>query len=93
MRNIFAHSPVFRIGGDEFVVFLAGDDFANRENLMNSLYSQVQKNQQTKAGPVIASGMSEYNPEKDTFVSEIFNRADKEMYKNKKNLKKNDAKE
>ena len=91
--NIFAHSPVFRIGGDEFIVFLAGDDFANRENLMNSLYSQVLKNQQTKAGPVIASGMSEYNPEKDTFVSEIFNRADKEMYKNKKNLKKNDAKE
>ncbi len=86
--NTFVHSPVFRIGGDEFVLFLAGDDFANREKLITRLRSQVQKNLQSKSGPIIASGMTDYNPETDTLVTEVFNRADKEMYKNKRELKK-----
>jgi len=86
--NIFAHSPVFRIGGDEFVVFLRGDDYLNRDKLMQSLQSQVRKNRQSKSGPIIASGMAVYTPEKDTLVTEIFDRADKAMYKNKQNLKK-----
>ena len=85
--NIFDHSPVFRIGGDEFVVFLRGDDYTNRKSLMESLQSQIQKNLQTGSGPSIASGMAEFNPVKDTLVSEIFDRADKEMYRNKKTLK------
>ena len=38
-------------------------------------------------GVILASGMSEYNPESDNFVSDIFERADKEMYENKRMLK------
>lgn len=86
--NIFVHSPVFRVGGDEFVVFLRGNDYTNREILIENLRSKVQENLKSGNGPVLASGMAEYSPEKDTFVSEIFDRADKEMYKNKRNLKK-----
>ncbi len=86
--DIFVHSPVFRVGGDEFVVFLRGDDYSNKENLMNSLRAQVQKNLKSGSGPILASGMAEYTPEKDTFISEIFERADKAMYKNKRELKK-----
>jgi beta-galactosidase/beta-glucuronidase len=37
---------------------------------------------------VLASGMAVFTPEKDTLVTEIFDRADKAMYKNKQNLKK-----
>ena len=87
--NIFVHSPVFRVGGDEFVVFLRGDDYSNRESLMQTLRSQILENLKSKAGPVLASGMAEYIPEKDNLVSEIFDRADKAMYKNKRDLKKN----
>lgn len=86
--DIFVHSPVFRVGGDEFVVFLRGEDYTNRENLMKILQSKVQENLQSKSGPILASGMSEYIPESDCLVSEIFNRADKAMYKNKRELKK-----
>ena len=86
--NTFVHSPVFRIGGDEFVVFLRGNDYSNREQLMKSLRSQVLENQRLGVGPVLASGMAEYVPEKDTLVAEIFDRADKEMYKDKRNIKK-----
>jgi diguanylate cyclase (GGDEF)-like protein len=89
--DTFVHSPVFRVGGDEFVVFLGGNDFANREKLMRSLQARVRENLQTKAGPVVASGISEYQPETDTRVSQIFDRADKVMYKNKQELKKEES--
>ena len=86
--NIFVHSPVFRVGGDEFVVFLRGEDYSNRESLMKTLQTAVRENLQSGAGAVLASGMSEYIPGKDTLVSELFDRADKAMYKNKRELKK-----
>ena len=86
--NIFVHSPVFRIGGDEFVVFLRGDDYTNRETLMKALQDQVWENQKSKSGPILASGMADFTPGKDKLVSEIFDRADKAMYKNKRELKK-----
>ncbi len=86
--DIFSHSPVFRVGGDEFVVFLGSSDFQNRDKLFNKLRLQVQENLQSGSGPVIASGMAEYISESDKLVSEIFERADKEMYNNKRDLKK-----
>ena len=85
--DIFAHSPVFRVGGDEFVVFLNGNDYTNREKLLNSLQAQVRANLQAGDGPILASGMAEYDPDEDSLVSEIFDRADKEMYDNKQSLK------
>ena len=86
--DIFAHSPVFRVGGDEFVVFLSGNDYVNREMLMAKLRTQVEANLQTGSGPVLASGMAEYMPDEDSLVADIFDRADKEMYDNKQALKK-----
>ncbi len=85
--DIFVHSPVFRVGGDEFVVFLRGNDYSSRHELMDKLRSQVLENKKMGAGVILASGMSEYKPESDTFVSDIFERADKEMYEDKQRLK------
>ena len=39
------------------------------------------------SGPILASGMAEYSPETDSLVSEIFDRADREMYGEKRALK------
>ncbi len=86
--NIFDHSPVFRVGGDEFVVFIRGDDYTNRESLIKTLQDQVWENLKSKSGPVLASGIAEFVPGKDSRISEIFDRADKAMYKNKRDLKK-----
>lgn len=85
--NIFVHSPVFRVGGDEFIVFLRGNDYLNRAELMEKLRGQVLENKRMGTGVILASGMSEYRPESDNFVSDIFERADKEMYENKQRLK------
>ncbi|MCR5010871.1 MAG: diguanylate cyclase [Lachnospiraceae bacterium] len=88
LSGIFAGSPVFRVGGDEFVVFLRGDDYTNRAELMERLHSEIRENLKSGSGPILASGMSEYNPETDNLVSEIFDRADREMYEDKQSLKK-----
>lgn len=85
--NTFVHSPVFRVGGDEFVVFLSGNDYSVRHELMDKLRRHILENKKKHSRIVLAVGMAEYSSESDTFVSDVFERADKEMYENKKKLK------
>ena len=82
--RIFKHSPVFRVGGDEFAVIAQGYDYLNIDSLMLRLRKQNIKNQIRK-DVVIAGGFSRYmGGEK---VADVYKRADEEMYKNKKELK------
>ena len=83
----FQHSPVFRIGGDEFVVILRGQDFDNRDVLMSKLRRQVEENVRMGEGPVVASGLAEFQPVADHDVEDVFNRADTQMYAEKARLK------
>ena len=85
--RIFHHSPVFRIGGDEFVVVLRGQDFTERKNLVAGLRRQVEENIRIGEGPVVASGLTVYLPGEDHSVEDVFNRADSLMYENKTYLK------
>ena len=85
--RIFHHSPVFRIGGDEFVAVLRGQDFANRESLVSGLRRRVEENIRIGEGPVIASGLAEFQPYSDRSVEDVFNRADNHMYEEKARLK------
>ncbi len=85
--DIFVHSSVFRIGGDEFVIFLRANDYTARHELISKLRNQIIENQKTGAGVVLASGIAEYKPESDSLVSEVFERADRDMYENKQTLK------
>ena len=83
----FQHSPVFRIGGDEFVAVLMGQDFAGRGKLIAGLRRQVEEHIRIGEGPVVASGLAEYRPDEDRSVEEVFNRADSRMYENKAHLR------
>lgn len=85
--DTFAHSPVFRIGGDEFIAVLTERDYADREHLLEYLRSKILDNKEKGNGPVVATGMAVYDPEKDLKASDVFDRADNLMYKNKKELK------
>ena len=80
----FKHSPVYRIGGDEFVVILKGQDYDNRGKLMDALTGLVRKHRR-EGGVVIASGMSDFAD--DMSFEAVFERADAAMYENKKALK------
>ena len=82
----FAHSPVFRIGGDEFVAILRGADYENREELESSFRAIIDDNQQQGA-VVVSSGLAIYESEIDESYNDVFNRADELMYARKMELK------
>ena len=82
--RIFQHSPVFRLGGDEFSVIVQGEDYKNIDALMKKVTEQNEKHKLTDK-VVLAVGMAKFENEK--CVADVFKRADKEMYSNKKALK------
>lgn len=85
--QIFGHSPVYRIGGDEFAVILKDRDFENRYKLFTALRRQVEEHLRIGEGPVVASGIAEFQPYEDNTVEDVFNRADNKMYEDKVRLK------
>ncbi len=84
--NIFSHSPVFRIGGDEFAVVLENDDYEHREELIAEL-NRRNADLETRAGSTVAIGMSEFRPDEDESVLAVFARADGNMYRQKNEMK------
>lgn len=82
----FKHSPVYRVGGDEFVVLLTGEDYLHRHELLSSFDEAIELN--LEAGlVVVATGMAEYDPADSRDCHEVFVHADKCMYERKKVLK------
>lgn len=90
--NIFKRSPVYRVGGDEFLVILMDEDYERREELMEVFKMQMDIIKDTKLPLVeqisIASGMSVYDPRFDYSCASIFKRADDLMYEEKQRMKK-----
>ena len=82
----FDHSPVFRIGGDEFVTILKGQDYENRERLEAEFRSIIDENQKNGT-VVVSSGLAIYKEGKDESYNDVFKRADARMYERKKALK------
>lgn len=85
--STFLHSTIYRVGGDEFVVFLEGWDYQERLELFDGLRQEIIKNKNNGEGPVVATGMSIYKRGTDQKLSDVFERADEEMYADKKRLK------
>ena len=83
--DIFKHSPIYRVGGDEFVAVLTGRDYTSRKELLTILHdtsvSHIDNNE-----AVVSGGLAIYEPG-DESVHHVFERADGEMYLEKKLLK------
>ncbi len=90
--NVFKHSPVFRIGGDEFIAILENEDYENREELYRTFYenmSQVTISAKEREIPIsIALGMADYNKDEDFLYENVFAKADHAMYQKKNEMKK-----
>ena len=82
----FKHSPVFRIGGDEFAVVLMGNDYRDRGVLMGKVESIVKENRRSRL-VTVAGGLSAFDYKHDRCVKDVFERADSAMYENKKMFK------
>ena len=72
MSELFK-SPVFRVGGDEFVIILQGDEYLNRDYILEQFSGKNIENAISNE-VMISFGMSDYKPG-DTY-SDLFNRAD-----------------
>ena len=86
----FKHSPVYRIGGDEFAVILENDDLKSYPVLLEDFEKGMAEHNQT-ARPdshlSIARGIAVYNSQSDLVFANVFKRADDAMYQNKAAIK------
>ena len=86
--KVFQHSPVFRIGGDEFAAILQNDDLKNMEGLLAQFEERKNKITGSAVQPWeqahISVGIAQFDPEKDSGVTDTVRRADQMMYKHKK---------
>jgi len=89
---IFSHSPVFRIGGDEFVVILRNRDYKNVDSLVRQFNFELEEiagNEELEPWEKIsgAIGYAKFDKESDSSYDNVFRRADKAMYERKKEMK------
>lgn len=90
--EIFEHSPVFRIGGDEFIVILKNRDYRNVDSLIadfNKHLEDVQKDDTLQPWEQISAaiGYAKFDKKIDSTVDDVFKRADKAMYERKVAMK------
>ena len=84
--DVFCHSPVYRVGGDEFVAILKDRDYDNRNILIHELH-QLSAAHIASNDAIVSGGLAEYDPRRDHSVRDVFERADAKMYKEKTLLK------
>ena len=91
ISETFKRSPVFRIGGDEFLVILQNRDLDDLEELLKSFDEECRnKSVDTDKEEIpisIAKGFAIYDPVNDTNFIDVFNKADDAMYENKREIK------
>lgn len=90
--EVFSRSPIFRIGGDEFVAVLTGEDYLERKLLLRRARDVFQAAEELpEAEPweraSVSLGLAEYRERRDKRVKDVFERADRLMYREKDNRK------
>jgi diguanylate cyclase (GGDEF)-like protein len=86
--RVFQHSPVFRIGGDEFSVVLQNEDYKNRDTLAQQFSAAMLEHNELAGNEWeqvhVAMGIAVYDAQTDHNVSDVMRRADELMYMNKR---------
>lgn len=89
--EVFKHSPVFRMGGDEFTVILTHEDYLNMDSLLKQFDTSADEINAAAAAPWkqvhISKGVAVFDPSQDYTVNDVMQRADQLMYKNKRERK------
>ena len=87
--TVFDHSPVFRIGGDEFAVVLKGSDYEHIEELVAKFNNEIERNRNDKnANPweqvSVTLCYTLFTEGLDYGVESVCKRAEKELNDRKK---------
>jgi diguanylate cyclase (GGDEF)-like protein len=92
IRDVFGAASVYRVGGDEFVVILEGEEYGRREELMRQLEEKFEKASSKECAEPwerysAAFGMQEYSGGEDEDVDAVYRKADEKMYACKQRMK------
>lgn len=90
--SVFKRSPVFRIGGDEFVVVVSNYDYTNLESNVAKFIKSVDHNvRESELEPweraSAAIGYAIFEEDKDIAIEDTLKRADERMYACKLEMK------
>ena len=90
--EVFSHSPVFRISGDEFAVIMMGQAYDERTALVKQAQGVFQDSERDESLPLwercsAAIGITAYQPGEDRSFEAVFNRAEENMYQEKARMK------
>jgi diguanylate cyclase (GGDEF)-like protein len=90
--EVFKHSPVFRMGGDEFAVILEHEDYNDRDVIGERFDSAAAEINAAAAEPwervQLSKGFAVFDPSSDSSAADVMKRADQFMYENKRDRKK-----
>jgi diguanylate cyclase (GGDEF)-like protein len=86
--QVYAHSPVFRIGGDELLAIAEGvpeDELKEKLSMLDQSLAQYNKDREGHgyADLSLSTGFSAYRPGQDSCFHDVFVRADEDMYRTK----------
>lgn len=91
VARVYKHSPVYRVGGDEFVAILQGDDYVRRDELLAQVLEEFRK---ARTGPgqpwekySASVGMAVYSGAEGQTVEDVLAQADEIMYRRKRQAK------
>lgn len=88
--DLYKHSPVYRIGGDEFVVLVQNDDYASHDIIWRQLVPYLHQRSQGLKEPWLelsfSAGRAQYQPGIDEDLKAVFRRADAAMYRVKRQI-------
>ena len=91
LNEVFAQSPIYRVGGDEFTVVLQGENYENRYSLLERLRKRIKEAEKIEyfvdGRASLAIGMADYDPKSDSLMRNVQERADAAMYADKLNKK------
>ena len=69
------------------MVFLSGEDYYQRKELMRQINAVPKDFTKAKIGETVSAGMAEYRKEEHASLLSVFEEADKAMYERKQFLK------
>ena len=88
--DVFKDSLAFRVGGDEFLVVLQNENLEKYETLLEQFDQRCADTfveDKAKIPVGIARGYARFDANKDMQFTDVFKRADKAMYENKRTMK------
>ena len=87
LKEGFENACAYRIGGDEFVVIVEEQDQQHVQKSLRNVASAIDAfNESTRypAGLVVSQGTACFDPDLDATYDDVFSRADRAMYENKR---------